>query len=105
MGEKFYCFSRQWRPQKAKALKTVSSLERREKAILWCSSKKKKKKKKKKTKKKTQKTKNRAVDKDWDACILLISEIISKSSRPESGGLVTISDGLWDYCTLTFSLQ
>ena len=39
------------------------------------------------------------------SCILLPPQIMSKSSRPESGGRVYVSGGIWGYHTLTFYLQ
>lgn len=51
------------------------------------------------------KEKKKVVDKHLGACNLLPPLIISQSSRPESGGPVMVSGGLWGDCTSTFSLQ
>ena len=47
----------------------------------------------------------RAVGEDAGACLLFLPEVISESSRPQSGGLGMVPGGLWGDGTLPFSLR
>ena len=72
--EQLYCFAKQRRPQKANASKLCPLLRGDSKGSYRFSLKE-----------------NRAVDKDWGACVLLLPQIVSKSSGLESDGLVMVS--------------